>query len=84
MYGDYTGSWGFIRLLDNAQVTMVDNSTYKLAWKAPDGNTLNFMMRTESGAGPLALLRLKGFRLPQQVFVDAGETNDIVDSGEQK
>ncbi|MFD3248005.1 ImcF-related family protein [Rahnella aquatilis] len=84
LYGDYTGSWGFIRLLDNAQVTMVDNSTYKLAWKAPDGNTLNFMMRTESGAGPLALLRLKGFRLPQQVFVDAGETNDIVDSGEQK
>ena len=72
LYGDYAGSWGLIRLLDKAQVTKVDNSTYKLSWKAPDGNALNFMMRTESGSGPLALLRLKGFRLPQQVFVDSG------------
>jgi type VI secretion system protein ImpL len=70
LYADYPGSWGFIRLLDKAQVTMVDNSTYKLAWKAPDGNLLNYMMRTNSGQGPLALLTMKGFRLPTQVFVE--------------
>ncbi|MEA9393061.1 ImcF-related family protein [Acerihabitans sp. TG2] len=72
LYADYPGSWGFIRLLDKAQVTMVDNSTYKLLWKAPDGNLLNYMMRTDSGQGPLALLTLKGFRLPTQVFVEPG------------
>lgn len=74
LYADYPGSWGFIRLLDKAQVTMVDNSTYKLAWKAEDGNLLNYMMRTESGQGPLALLALKGFRLPQQVFLEQSPT----------
>lgn len=70
IYADYPGSWGLIRLLDRAQVTAVDNSTYKLTWKTKDGYSLNYMMRTESGNGPLALLALKGFRLPQQVFVD--------------
>ena len=48
----------------------MDNSTYKLTWKTKDGYSLNYMMRTESGNGPLALLALKGFRLPQQVFVE--------------
>lgn len=75
IYADYPGSWGFIRLLDKAQVTAADNSTYILSWKAPDAERLNVMLRTEAGAGPLAMLRLKGFRLPQQVFVDAGEGN---------
>lgn len=70
IYADYPGSWGWIRLLDNAQVTMVDSSTYRLSWKAPDNNRLNIMLRTENGQGPLALLALKGFRLPQQVFVE--------------
>lgn len=73
IYGDYPGSWGFVRLLDKAQVTTADNSTYLLSWKTPDGERLNMMLRTESGAGPLALLKLKGFRLPQQVFINTAE-----------
>jgi type VI secretion system protein ImpL len=75
IYADYPGSWGLIRLLDRAQVSAVDNSTYKLTWKTRDGYHLNYMMRTESGNGPLALLALKGFRLPQQVFVESDVTS---------
>ncbi|EOB9993581.1 type VI secretion system tip protein VgrG [Cronobacter sakazakii] len=72
IYADYPGSWGFIRLLDKAQVKATDNSTYVLRWKTADGDTLNMILRTEAGVGPLALLRLKGFRLPQQVFETTG------------
>lgn len=84
IYADYPGSWGFIRLLDKAQVRAADNSTYVLSWKTSDGETLNMMMRTEAGVGPLALLRLKGFRLPQQVFVDTGNDTSVVDNGGDK
>ncbi|ELY4722593.1 type VI secretion system protein ImpL [Cronobacter sp. 153480017-3] len=72
IYADYPGSWGFIRLLDKAQVKATDNSTYVLRWKTADSDTLNMILRTEAGVGPLALLRLKGFRLPQQVFETTG------------
>lgn len=85
IFADYPGSWGFIRLLDKAQVKATDNSTYVLSWKAADGDTLNMMLRTEAGVGPLALLRLKGFRLPQQVFEATGGTEAVtasVDDGE--
>lgn len=74
IFADYPGSWGFIRLLDKAQVRAVDNSTFVLSWKTADGDTLNMMLRTDAGEGPLALLRLKGFRLPQQVFVETDST----------
>lgn len=84
IYADYPGSWGFIRLLDKAQVTAADNSTYILSWKSPDAERLNVMLRTEAGAGPLALLKLKGFRLPQQVFMDEGEGSDSADVGGQE
>lgn len=78
IYADYPGSWGLIRLLDRAQVTAVDNSTYKVSWKTKDGYSLNYMLRTESGNGPLALLALKGFRLPQQVFVESRVSADQI------
>jgi len=78
IYASYPGSWGLIRLLDRAQVIAVDNSTYKLSWKTSDGFGLNYMLRTEVSNGPLALLGLKGFRLPQQVFAET-QGNDSVE-----
>lgn len=78
IYASYPGSWGLIRLLDRAQVTAVDNSTYKLSWRTSDGLSLNYMLRTGMSNGPLALLGLKGFRLPQQVFVKT-QGNDYVE-----
>ncbi|EAT1874410.1 TPA: type VI secretion IcmF C-terminal domain-containing protein, partial [Salmonella enterica] len=77
IYADYPGSWGFIRLLDRAQVQATDNSTFILSWKVKDGSPLNIMMRTDAGEGPLALLKLKGFRLPQQVFLDTDSVPDV-------
>lgn len=68
-FADYQGSWGLIRLLDRAEVKQLDSSRYQLRFTAPDGLPLNYILRTEAGAGPLALLALKGFHLPQQIFL---------------
>lgn len=69
-YANFQGSWGLIRLLEKAQVTPIDSSRYQLMWRAPDGLPLNYVLRTELGKGPLALLELKGFRLPETIFTE--------------
>ncbi len=71
LFGDYQGTWGLIRLLEQAQVTPLDDadSRYRLVLKAPDGLGLTWHLRTELGAGPLALLKLRGFKLPSQIFL---------------
>ncbi|KHH20318.1 hypothetical protein PU63_11785 [Escherichia coli] len=46
---DYRGSWSLIRLLEQAQVTPVDSSTFKVVWKAQDGLPLNYLLRVEQG-----------------------------------
>ncbi|MDK9355724.1 ImcF-related family protein [Lelliottia sp. V106_10] len=73
-YADVPGSWGFIRLLDTAAISAYPGvgSSYSLSWKAQDGRSLNYTLRTEAGEGPLALLKLRHFRLPTAIFsVDA-------------
>ncbi len=73
-FADHPGAWGWIRLLEKAQVTPYQgvNSSFNLTWKAPDGRPLNYTLRTEAGEGPLALLKLRNFVLPTQIFsVDA-------------
>jgi type VI secretion system protein ImpL len=37
--------------------------------KAPDGLNLTWHLRTELGAGPMALLTLRDFKLPRQIFL---------------
>lgn len=68
LYESNQGNWGFIRLLDKAELTPLDSSRIQLVWKAPDGNPLKFILRSELGDGPLSLLKLQGFRLPQTIF----------------
>jgi type VI secretion system protein ImpL len=74
LFGDFQGTWGFIRLLEQAQVSVLDdgNSHYRVVLKAPDGVGLTWHLRTELAAGPMALLALRGFTLPHQVFLDEG------------
>jgi type VI secretion system protein ImpL len=38
--------------------------------KAPDGLNLTWHLRTELGAGPMALLTLRDFKLPRQIFLN--------------
>ncbi|AFJ46284.1 ImcF-related family protein [Shimwellia blattae] len=68
LYASNQGNWGFIRLLDKAQITPLDSSRTQLVWITPDGSPLKFIMRSELGDGPLALLELQGFSLPQTIF----------------
>ena len=68
LYEHTQGNWGFIRLLDKALITPLDSSRTRLVWITPDGNPLKFIMRSELGDGPLALLKLRGFSLPDDVF----------------
>ncbi|ECY3794749.1 hypothetical protein AU652_08580, partial [Salmonella enterica subsp. enterica serovar Minnesota] len=68
------GSWGLIRLLDKASVQAYPGvgSSYSLSWKAQDGRMLNYTLRTEAGEGPLVLLKLRNFRLPETIFSTTG------------
>ncbi|MDN0108887.1 ImcF-related family protein [Yersinia rochesterensis] len=76
LYADNQGNWGLIRLLDKAQATPLDSGRTQLVWTTQDGNTLKFILRSELGDGPLALLKLQGFRLPESIFnVEPGVEN---------
>jgi len=65
-----SGAWGWIRLLDKATVSAYPGtgSSWSLSWKAQDGKALHYTLRTEAGEGPLALLKLRNFTLPAQIF----------------
>jgi type VI secretion system protein ImpL len=71
LFGDYQGTWGLIRLLENAKITALDDgdSRYRMVLSAPDGLGLTWHLRTELGAGPMALLGLRDFKLPQRIFL---------------
>ncbi|PZE10273.1 hypothetical protein DMX10_27020, partial [Pseudomonas sp. 57B-090624] len=57
-----------------ARVTPLDDSEtrYRLVLEAPDGLGLTWHLRTDLGAGPLALLQLRGFSLPARIFLEPG------------
>ena len=75
LFGDYSGTWGFIRWLDQGKRQQLDRSQWMMSFTAPDGRTLQWVLRSQLGKGPLALLDLRGFRLPDQIFsVDSAST----------
>lgn len=61
-------------ITDNAGV----NSGFNLRWTAQDGLVLNYTLRTEVGDGPLALLQLRDFELPENIFVVSSQTSSEV------
>ena len=77
LYASNQGNWGFIRLLDKALITPLDASRTQLVWITADGNPLKFVMRSELGDGPLALLKLQGFTLPASIFNVAAGTEGV-------
>ncbi|MEH3774628.1 ImcF-related family protein [Enterobacter asburiae] len=75
LFGDYSGTWGFIRWLDLSKRQQLDRSQWMMSFTAPDGRTLQWVLRSQLGKGPLALLDLRGFTLPDQIFsVDSAAT----------
>ncbi|WP_387696030.1 type VI secretion IcmF C-terminal domain-containing protein, partial [Photorhabdus sp. RM157S] len=68
-FGDYPGTWGLIRWLEQAKAEKLDESRYRLTLMMPDGLPVTWILRTEMGGGPLALLKLRGFTLPKAIFV---------------
>lgn len=78
---DIPGAWGWIRLLDTAAIAPYQglNSSWQLTWKAKDGHSLNYVLRTEVGEGPLALLKLRNFVLPTTIFVTSGSAAMVPD-----
>ncbi|MEQ4924997.1 ImcF-related family protein [Proteus hauseri] len=72
IYGDYRGVWGIIRLFEDAKITPYagSSSSYSINWKTLNGKSLNYTLRTEMGEGPIALLQLRDFVLPEKIFLD--------------
>lgn len=68
LYEYYSGDWAWIRLLESASVKPLDSSRFELVWKAQDKSKLRYILRTQLGSGPLTLLKLRNFTLPQKVF----------------
>ncbi|PHM64088.1 hypothetical protein Xsto_03363 [Xenorhabdus stockiae] len=70
IYAEQPGTWGFVRLLEKAKVTpwSGSSSSYQVSWKTPSGQALNYTLRTEAGEGPLVLLKLRNFVLPDRIF----------------
>jgi type VI secretion system protein ImpL len=74
---DATGDWAFLRLLAEADVKPLDSTRYQLIWNAPtpenpEREPLRYVLRTQIGAGPLDLLKLRGFKMPEQIFITQG------------
>ncbi|MGF6374210.1 type VI secretion system protein ImpL [Paraburkholderia sp. RAU6.4a] len=66
---DSTGDWAFLRLLAKADVKQLDSTRYQLTWNDANGDPLRYVLRTQVGAGPLELLKLRGFQMPERIFV---------------
>lgn len=72
LYANNSGAWGVIRLLEQAKRERVSDGLFRLTLTAPDNRQLQWLLRTELGDGPLALMRLRNFTLPDAIFsVDA-------------
>ncbi len=54
-----SGTWGFIRWLEQGKRHPPDRSQWMMSFSAPDGRTLQWVLRSQLGSGPLALLALR-------------------------
>lgn len=69
LYGDYPSGWGLLRWLETGQYEQLDNSRWLVTFIAPDGVKLQWVLRSQVGKGPLALLALRSFQLPENIFI---------------
>lgn len=79
LYDYYAGDWAWIRLLESASVRRLDSSRYELVWSVPGDGKLKYILRSQSGEGPMTLLKLRNFTLPKQVFDVSNKKEETVD-----
>ncbi|WP_127956802.1 ImcF-related family protein [Serratia microhaemolytica] len=75
LYGDYPGSWGLIRWLEQGRQQKLRDGHYQLSFTVANQPPLQWILRTEQGNGPLALLALRNFNLPAQIFLSTKPAN---------
>ncbi|WP_312235479.1 ImcF-related family protein [Pseudescherichia sp.] len=68
LFANDSGPWGIIRMLERMKRQKESDGLYRLTLTAPDNRQLQWLLRTELGDGPLALLKLRNFTLPAQIF----------------
>ncbi len=68
LFGDYGGTWGLIRWLEQGSRQQLGLNEWLMSFTAPDGHILEWALRSELGSGPLALLQLRNFTLPAEIF----------------
>jgi len=68
---DAPGRFGPVRLFEKATVAQQDNARYLLTWAPDQGSAfaLNVQLRSEAGAGPMEVLQLRHYRLPERIFM---------------
>ncbi|WP_244795568.1 type VI secretion IcmF C-terminal domain-containing protein [Caballeronia grimmiae] len=77
---DASGDWAFLRMLEKARIKPLDDTRYELVWNAEpnseDAKTkgyaldpIHYEVRVQAGAGPLDLLKLRGFQMPERIFM---------------
>ncbi|MGL4861137.1 MAG: type VI secretion IcmF C-terminal domain-containing protein, partial [Enterobacteriaceae bacterium] len=69
MLVQYEGSWAVVRLLEMAQIAKLDSSRYQLTWTTPDKLKLTYLLSSDIPRGPLTLLKLRNYRLPDTIFM---------------
>jgi type VI secretion system protein ImpL len=70
-----TGDWAFLRLLEKAETSPLDSTRTALTWTQGNAEPLHYVLRTQTGAGPLDLLKLRGFKMPERIFaIGAGSS----------
>ncbi|HAT3673826.1 TPA: type VI secretion protein VasK, partial [Klebsiella oxytoca] len=79
LYANHSGPWGVIRMLEPMVRQKAGDGLYRLTVTAPDRRQLQWLLRTELGDGPLALLKLRNFRLPAQIFSAGVPATDRTD-----
>ncbi|WP_145556764.1 ImcF-related family protein [Yersinia canariae] len=84
LYGDYQGTWGLIRWLEQAKQKKLDEGRYQLTFTTSDNPSLQWILRTELGKGPLGLLQLRNFILPTQIFLIQGPTSGASDMSDHE
>lgn len=68
LFADHSGAWGFIRWLEQTRRDKVGDGLYRLTLSTPDNQQVQWLLRTALGDGPLALLKLRNFTLPAEIF----------------